>query len=107
MPDDKSKLLENLVYTELRRRYSEDFYFFKNKYETDFYIPKTEELIQVSYTLYEQKTREREIKSLKHSMLQLETVSGLILTYDDAEEKVVDKEVVIIILPIWKWLLEK
>ena len=39
-------------------------------------------------------------------MLQLDTASGLILTYDDAEEEIVDNDFEINILPIWKWLLE-
>jgi len=106
MPNDKSKLLENLVYTELRRRYSDGIYFYKKNYETDFYISETSELIQVSYTLYDDKTRNREVKSLKKAMPEFDTNKGLILTYDDVEEEIIDNEFEIKVLPIWKWLLK-
>ncbi len=104
-PDDVSKLLENLVYTELRRRFLDDVYYHKNKYETDFYIPEKKELIQVSYNLDEQKTRLRELKSLKSSMVELKVSKGLIITYDSPEERIEDNGDIVRIIPLWKWLL--
>ena len=104
-PDDVSKLLENLVYTELRRRFLDDVYYHKNKYETDFYIPAKKELIQVSYNLDEQKTRLRELKSLKSSMVELKVSKGLIITYDSPEERIEDNGDIVRIIPLWKWLL--
>ncbi len=64
-PDD-GKLLENLVYLELRRS-SPDLYYFKGTKEVDFlvcdkYQPK--EAYQVCYTLMDMDTKEREIAGL-------------------------------------------
>jgi len=102
---DKSKLLENLVYSELRQRYSDNFYFHKRKYETDFYVPENKMLIQASYSLQDYKTKEREIKSLQATMSELDINSGSIITYDDAQETIKNKGRNIHVIPLWKWLL--
>lgn len=103
---DNAKLLENLVYTELRRRYHENFYFYKQNYEVDFYIPEKQQLIQVSYTLQDDKTREREMKSLKKVMEQVKISKGIVITYDDKEEIISDKGIEISVIPLLKWIIE-
>jgi len=104
--EDKAKLLENLVYTELRRRYNTDFYFYKQNYEVDFYIPKKKKLIQVSYTLNDDRTRAREVKSLNKIMLQLKIKKSLIITYDDAEEIIKTNDTEITVMSLLKWLMK-
>jgi len=104
--EDNAKLLENLVYTELRRRYYENFYFYKKNYEVDFYVPKKQLLIQVSYTLQDDRTRTREVKSLKKIMEQLQIKVGLIITYDDKEETINYDDNEIKIIPLLKWIME-
>ena len=103
--DRDTKLLENAVYLELRRRYPE-IYFYRRNLETDFYLPGPGMLIQVSYTLEDPATRLREIKALRQSMRELKTGKGMILTYDSEEEIMIDRKPVKI-LPVWKWLLER
>lgn len=104
-PDDVSKLLENMVFSELKRCFLDDFYYHKKKYETDFYIPAQNELIQVAYSLHEQKTKERELRSLEKSMDELGSHKGNIITFDYKEEKIKLKNKSIDIIPLWKWLL--
>jgi len=104
-PDDVSKLLENMVFSELKRRFLDDFYYHKKKYETDFYIPEQNELIQVAYSLHEQKTKERELRSLEKSMDELGSQKGYIITYDYKEENIKLNNKSIDIIPLWKWLL--
>ncbi len=105
--EDRSKLIENLVYVELRRRFSENFYYYKQTYETDFYIPEKQLLIQVTLTMNEPETRKREINSLQKTMQKLDINKGYIITYDDNEETIINKNGKIHVLKLWKWLLDK
>ena len=105
--EDRSKLIENLVYVELRRRFSENFYYYKQTYETDFYIPEKQLLIQVTLSMNESETRKREINSLQKTMQKLDINKGYIITYDDNEETIINKNGKIHVLKLWKWLLDK
>jgi predicted AAA+ superfamily ATPase len=102
--DQDTKLLENLVYLGLRRRYPE-IYYYKRNLETDFYIPSDQLLIQVSYAIDNFETRNREIKALQQSIKELNAKKALILTYD-TEEKIITEQLLIDVMPVWKWLLK-
>ncbi len=103
--DQDSKLLENLVYIELKRRYSDDIYYFKRLYETDFYISDKKLLIQVSYSIKDYDTRKREINSIKHAMKELNINESMIITYDE-EEIIIEDNYKINVVPVWKWVLD-
>ena len=102
--DQDTKLLENLVFIELRRRYEKGIYFFKRKNEVDFYVPEAKLLVQVSYNLNAPETRKREMKGLIEAMKELEINDGVIITYDSQETIKIDN-FVITVIPAWKWLL--
>ena len=99
-----------MVFLQLRRMNHEVYYYkTTNNLEVDFVVKEKDrikELIQVSWDLYDVKTREREIKSLVTAMEELKLSKGLILTYDD-EEEIDQGKKVIRVMPVWKWLLEK
>jgi len=82
--DQDSKLLENQIYIELRRR-GHTPYFLKSKLEVDFYVPEENLLIQVSYTISDLETRKREIKALESAMKSLEITESYIITIDERE----------------------
>lgn len=107
---DKGRFLENIVFLELKRENNEIYYYkTKNNLEVDFLIKrgsKAEELCQVSWSLANQETKEREIKSLSAAMEELKIKKSMILTYDEEEELKI-KGKMIIIKPVYKWLLEK
>ncbi len=100
---DKSRLFENLVFNYLKREYEEVFYYkTKNNKEVDFYISDfdNKSLIQASYTLENNDTKQREISSLLKAMDELKIGKGFIYTYSEKEEiDIGDKR--IIILPFW------
>jgi len=99
--------LENLIYLVLRYK-NEDVYFYKTKqnYEIDFLIQKDEiYLYQVAYNMSEQKTLEREIRSLTEAMSELNSKNATILTHNHSET-IENNGIVINILPVWKWLIE-
>jgi predicted AAA+ superfamily ATPase len=103
LTDQPTKLLENQIYIELRRR-GETPYFLKRKTEVDFYIPEKQELIQVSYSISDPETAKREIKGLRDAMKELKITKSWIITYDESNEIIVD-EGIIQVIPAWQWLL--
>lgn len=101
------RYLENIVYLELRRRYK-DLYYYKTEdnLEVDFLVRegvKITQLIQVTESLKDPKTREREYKALSKAMTELKVQHGLILTQDDepSEPQIPEIEV----KSIYQWLL--
>ncbi|HEY0087447.1 MAG TPA: DUF4143 domain-containing protein, partial [Candidatus Lokiarchaeia archaeon] len=106
---DSGRILENIVFLHLKMAGKEIYYYkTKNNLEVDFIVKKEteeKELIQVSWSLIDKKTREREIKSLLIAMNELSILKGLILT-DDEEENIKIEQKTIIVKPVYKWLLE-
>lgn len=105
--DSLTAALENLVAIELLRRYGNDnVFYYKKNIEVDFYIPNDKLAIQVCYQLQQSdQTYERETRALLKFNAFLPGQQLLILT--NSEEKIIENEDVIIhILPVWKWLLK-
>ncbi len=106
--DDKGRLLENLVFLELLRRENEVSYFqTSQKEEVDFLIKKGKkinQLIQVCYGFSNFMTKDREIKSLLKASEEFKCKHLLILT-NSHEENLKYNGIIIIIKPVWKWLL--
>ena len=104
--ENKGRVLENIVFIELKRR-GKEIYYHSDKNECDFVTrekTKIKEAIQVCHE-FNDKTKEREIKGLIEAMQKFNLKEGLILTNSQEEEiKLDDKK--IIIKPVWKWLLE-
>ena len=106
--ENKGRILENIVFLELKRRGLE-VYYHKNKFECDFIIHFKNEIqqaIQVSVSLTNTTTKEREIQGLIEAMEIYNLQSGLIIT-EDEDEIINYKNNEIHIKPVWKWLLEK
>ena len=62
--DAETKLLENLVAINLKKIYGDDLFFYSKNIEVDFFIPKEQRAVQVSYSIADDITRQREIKAL-------------------------------------------
>ena len=97
----ETSLLENMVAVELCRRYGkENVYFLNAEKEIDFVVPEDKLAIQVSYSIKDDATRNREVSSLvKYARKHIDW-KCLLITYD--EENV---EEGISVVPVWKWLL--
>lgn len=105
---DNGRRLENLVQNELKRRRLE-IYFHRNKKECDFIIKqelKITQAIQVTYSLVDHDTREREIAGLLEALEQYHLQEGYIFTMYE-EETITLGQYQIHVLPTWKWLLKK
>jgi uncharacterized protein len=107
--EEKGRLLENIVFLELRRRKFEVFYH-HNRFECDFVIRQGNAIvqaIQVCYTFDNNETKKREIKGILDAMNTYNLKEGVILLYDSAEEKINDDGKVIRVLPVWKWMIAR
>lgn len=104
LTDQPTKLLENQIYIEIRRRGWKP-YFLKRKIEVDFYIPEKKELIQVSYSIKKVETASREIKGLQAAMKELNITTSYILTHNESKDIQVE-EGLIQVIPAWQWLLQ-
>ena len=102
---------------ELLLRYFDDIlieiYYWKDQQqrEVDFVVKtglKVTQLIQVCWNMREEKTREREIKSLAKAGNELHCDDLLVITADEEESQTVRRngaETTICLLPLWRWLL--
>ncbi len=105
--EDRGRFLENMVFIELKRRGYELFYH-KIKKECDFLIrekSKITQAIQVTASLKDEETKNREVAGLCEALDFHNLKEGLILT--ENENFIIDKEDKIIkVMPIYSWLLK-
>lgn len=108
---DEGRLLENIVFLELKRR-GHEIYFHKDKKECDFVLRngvKIISAIQVCLEMENSETENREMAGLIEAMETYELTSGLIITQDTFLQKIhtIDgKTFEIKVVPIWFWLLD-
>jgi predicted AAA+ superfamily ATPase len=102
---DNGRLLENLVFIELKRRGIDCwFYKTKNNLEVDFlWFGAEPELMQVCYDLTDPVTLKREIRALQTAMKELSVNKSLIISYNERGE-INDLSGVIRIVPVIDWL---
>ncbi len=114
--ENRGRILENMVFLELKRRsaktHTEIYYHnTNNKSECDFVLKDIHKgeitsAIQVTKTLSNIETRQREISGLIDAMKFYNLSSGIILTEDENDEIFLDG-FSIRVLPVWKWILMK
>ncbi|RLE67212.1 MAG: hypothetical protein DRJ47_00730 [Thermoprotei archaeon] len=110
--EDKGKILENIVFLELKRRslrnpaLTINYWKDRRGREVDFIVREfdsVKELIQVTWSLtYENK--ERELKALIKCMDEFKVDKGTIIT-SDLKEKIVVGNKVVECVPAYEWLL--
>ncbi len=105
----ETKLLENVVAVDLNRRYrSTDgvpmLYYYSKGVEVDFCVPAARMAIQVSYSMEDAATRERELGALAKFLKANPEYDGWVITRDHEEEVDLNGKRVHV-LPVWKWLL--
>lgn len=103
---DTGRMLENMVYTELKRRGKECwFYKTRSGLEVDFLHPdKKTDLLQVCYDLTDPATLKRETAALSESMTELGLKESGILSYNERYD-ISTKAGTIHVIPAWEWLL--
>lgn len=97
------RLFENLVFTELQKKYGDNVYFYHDLYECDFIINNHKQLIgiQVCYNLTDE-NKNREIRGITYSREKLKFEKGYIITMNQEEQLTND----IAVMPFWKFFSE-
>ena len=102
-------LLENLVFTGLRRAFPDVFYGkTKAGREVDFVVPvrtRSPLLIQSCESLADPQTKKREVSALSEAMGELGCKTGTIVTRGEDEHIDTDSGTIKVV-PVWKFLLE-
>ena len=101
-------LLENLIFSALRRSYSQIYYYkTQGNKEVDFLVLDDQgkrQLVQVCETLSDPKTRKREMDALTEAMRELALERGTIVTRNEEETVTVDAGTVDV-MPAWRFCL--
>ena len=102
---DRGRMLENVVFLNLKR-HGMKINYFREKGECDFVTIEKKAVtsaMQVCYQLTED-NKEREINGLVEALEKFGLKEGMILTYDQEDEiKTANKR--IFLKPVWRWLL--
>ncbi|MCF8338550.1 MAG: ATP-binding protein [Bacteroidales bacterium] len=104
------KLLENIVMIHLLRnkqKYDYEIFYYKHNVEVDFVIYRAQrinELIQVAFSLEDEKTRTREIRALITATNYLKAKKLTIITMEQKDELQVNGHIIHVI-PVAEWML--
>ncbi len=103
---DNGKMLENLVFLALRRKYKDIFYFQKKK-ECDFVIKEKEKITQAMQVCFNfnEENKDREINGLLEALKEFKLKQGIILTYSQEDNFEIEGKKIKLV-PVWKWLLK-
>lgn len=106
--ENKGKLMENIVYLQLKRKY-QDIYYFKTAedYEVDFFVPKENILIQVSQNFDSPETQRREIRALVATKKELNKVEKFVIVTESSKQTLKIDDLIIQIVPLYEWLLQE
>lgn len=102
----ETKLLENLVAIKLYNKYGDDLYYYNKNVEVDFCVPNDGLLIQASYRMIDEATRNREIGALQKLSNFIKPQRCIIVTYD--QEEIIQSnnlDVQIEVIPAYKFML--
>jgi predicted AAA+ superfamily ATPase len=106
--ENLGRQLENIVFLQLKRLGFEIFYH-KDKYECDFIIRERNQIvnaIQVSKTLFDKNTREREVRGLVEAMRSYNLKKSIILTFEE-KETIFTEGFTIEVIPVYQWILQQ
>lgn len=104
--DSETFLLENFVAVTLCKKYGrENVVYLKGDKEIDFYIDETNTAIQVSYSIKDDSTRNREVDALYRYAQTNRDVKLMIVTWEEKEHLVVDG-ISIEVVPVLDWILD-
>lgn len=103
--DGETSLLENICAIHLYKKYGRKLYYYNKNIEVDFYIPDESIGVQVSFSLENTDTFQREADALKKmdSVYTLEKMQ--IVTFHEESEIALTNGKIIEVIPVWKWLL--
>ena len=105
--ENLGKLLENLVFIELKRK-EKEVYYFSEKNEVDFVCKdglKVRELFNVCYSLKNKETLLREVGGLLEAMRYFKLKSSSIIVAEGQKRHIREDGMTISIVPFYEWAL--
>jgi len=104
---NKGKLMENMVFLQLRRKYL-DVYYYKTTedYEVDFFLPSEGSLIQVAQHFDLEETRERELRALVNAAKEQKRTKKLVIVTESEKSELGREGLQIQVVPLYEWLLQ-
>ena len=107
----ETKLLENIVAIHLNKLYHNTaeelrLFYYNKGVEIDFCIPEVNIAIQVSYSINDLDTYEREVGGLVKFLKAYKQYQGIIITWD-TERQITEDGITVEAIPAWKWLLQE
>jgi len=105
--ENRGRILENIVYLELRRR-GKEVYFHSGKKECDFLVKEglsVVEAIQVAWQV-DATNAQREFQGLEEAMFMYNLKKGRLLTLN-IDDSIIPNLMGIEVSPVWQWLLGK
>lgn len=107
---NNGRLLENVVYLDLARKADKsryELFYYKKLVEVDFVIyanRKVSELIQVTYSVADQRTFKHETRALLSAAKELNAEKLTMITFDEKSE-IHEENMTISMIPVTEWLL--
>lgn len=103
---DQGRMLENLVFLNLRSKYNDIYFFKEDSLECDFIIKEKEKITMVFQVCLDLNldNKDREINGLKSAMSKFNLNTGTILTLNQ-EDEIKENSKIIRIIPVWRWKL--
>ena len=105
--ENKGKLMENIVFLQLRKKYH-DVYYYKTAedYEIDFFLPKEGVFIQVTQHFGSEEAQERELRAIISASNEQKKVHNLIIITESEKFELERESMKINIIPLYEWLLQ-
>ena len=104
---NSGKLMENIVYLHLRKK-DQTIYYYKTDqgYEVDFFLPKTNQFIQVSQYFDSSETQERELRAIRAAALEQKKVTTHLVITESDKQVLNINNIPIQVVPLYEWLLK-
>ncbi len=105
--ENKGKLMENIVFLQLKRK-SHEIYYYKTSenYEVDFFLPKEGSLIQVAQQFDLAETKDRELRALASAAREQNRIQQLTIITESEKSEFTQANLRVHIVPLYEWLLE-
>lgn len=98
------KLLENLVALHLYKKYGEGLQYYNRNVEVDFVVGEKKLLVQVSWSIADADTRQRETGAIVKTAKFFNATEAYIITFNEEETIVLD-DIKINVVPVYRLLL--
>lgn len=101
---DSGRMLENMVFLELRKKYKQ-IYYYKEQIECDFVVKEKDTIamaIQVCYEIHDE-NQNREVNGLLAALNQFNLDTGQIVTFEQDDELIIEGKTIQIV-SLLKWI---